>query len=167
MSTVSRAFITTWLTVQVVGLCAGAPCVALYRYHGSTISYAPGAAIGLVVFGSVITLIPALFYAWILTAVIRFGLSRNWSRWALCLVSAGIMALLFFAFVSLTSRPIPDLAMYFRQEAPSVRRPALSMSEIPLLAISLAAGVLGALACIRVLSRGIPRKDLRHETSVA
>jgi hypothetical protein len=159
MKTFSRACAITYLTVQSVGLCGGAPCIALYRYHGDTISHAPGAILELLIFGAILTLIPTLFYAVALAAVIRHAVRRNWPGWTPYLISLGLMTFLFFALVSLTSRPIPDLAMYFMQEAPAVRRPALSASEVPILVATLVAGLLGARVCTRFLRLSFTQKD--------
>lgn len=155
MSTFTRAFGATYLTVQAVGLCAGTLCVLLYEYPRSTItiSDAPAVVTGLVVlmlFGAVVTCIPALLFAAVLTPAVGYALRRKWPTWARYFGSAGIMTCFFFALVSFTARPLPDLATHFRQEAPGVRRPALSISEAPFLMASLTAGVLSTWACNRV-----------------
>jgi hypothetical protein len=102
--------------------------------------------------------LPTLFYALALAGVIIYGVRRNWPSWAPYLVSVVLTTIVFFAFVSLSSRPIPDIAMYFVQEAPSVRRPAISASEAPLLVISIVAGLLGAWVCASVVRYGFGQK---------
>lgn len=162
LSRLVSACASTYLTVQVVGVLAGAPCIVLYRYHGSTIRYAFGAMAGAVLCGVIVTFLPALCYAVALTAVIHRGVRKDWPTWILYIVSVGLMTLLFFVLVSLTSRPIPDIAMYFIPQAPDVQRPALSASEIPLLVTSIVAGLLGAWVCVRVLRRGSGEKDAQQ-----
>jgi hypothetical protein len=152
-----KACAGTQLTAMLLVVLGSAPCIALYRYHGSTIGYALGAIPGLIVFGSIVIFLPTLLYAAALTGLgIRFVRHKS-PAWALYVAAAVLTAVVFLGFVSLSSRPIPDIAMYFRQEAPSVRRPALSASEVPLLMISIAAGLAGAWVCARILRRDFCR----------
>jgi cytochrome bd-type quinol oxidase subunit 2 len=152
-----RACAGTQLTALLLVVLASAPCVASYRYHGSEIGYALGDIPGLIVSGSVVIFVPTLLYAAALTGFGIRGIRRKSPAWALYLIAVTLTTVVFFAFVSLSPRPIPDIAMYFRQEAPSVRRPALSTSEVPLLIISLVAGLAGAWVCARVLRRDLQR----------
>ncbi len=163
-ASLTRTFITTYLTVQTVGVCGGSACIALYAHPAGTpsISDAPTVVmglVGLVIFGALATFIPALLYVAALIPVTRHALSHQWPAWARYAISVGIMACLFFVFVSFTARPIPDLATRFQPEAPLVQRPALSLSEIPLLITALLAGVLGTRTCNRILQE----KNLRRE----
>lgn len=156
-------FLSVWasthLTVQVVGVSLAAPCIALYRYHGNTIDYAPRVVPGLMVTGAVLTFVPCLLYAALLAVVVGHGLRRNWPTWTPYAASLALTSILFFGLISLTSRPIPDIAMYFTPEAPDVARPAIALSEVPLLVASIVAGLLGAWVCVRVRRLGCGERD--------
>jgi hypothetical protein len=152
------------MTVQLVGLLLASPCIVLYRYHGSDIVHAPVEVLGAIIVGGIVTLVPTVFYAAVLTWVINRSMHRNWPNWAPYAVSFVLTILLFFGLVSLTSRPLPDIAMYFRQHAPDVRRPSLSASEVPLLVASIVAGLLGSWVCVRTLRLHIKQKDAQPST---
>jgi hypothetical protein len=160
-SQLARAWVYTLLAVQFVGVPAGLLCIGLSQYQPG-ILLPPTMEVfwliaGFQMLGLVITFIPALVFSLILAVIIRHGIKQHWPRWTSYLAALSLMTLFFFGLASLTSHSIPDLATHFRPVDPVVRRPALSVSEIPLFASCLVASLLGAWVCVRVLRPAINR----------
>lgn len=154
----SLRLLAACLCTQAVALAivvgGSAPYIALYRYHGHELPYAWRPMFGLMFFGAIVVFLPTLAYALILTVLIHWGRRRNWPGW-IPYLAAGILAVTaFLVVISPSGRPIPELAMNFHPSEPLVQRPGLSSSEVPLLAIAVAAGLAGAWICDRMLRLG-------------
>jgi hypothetical protein len=158
-----KTCMSTQLTALLFVVLGSSPFIVLYQYQGGDIGDALADIPVEIAFGAVVIFVPTFLYAAVVT---WFGIRMIRHRqpaWRLYAVAAALTTIVFFGFVSLSSRPIPDRATSFQQKAPSVRRPALSSSELPLLIISIEAGLAGAWVCVRVLRRDFCRKGVRGD----
>ncbi len=149
-----KTCMSTQLTALLFVVLGCAPFIVLYQYQGGDIGDALADIPVEIVFGAVVIFVPTFLYA---AALTWFGIRiirHRQPAWRLYAIAAVLTTIVFFGFVSLSSRPIPDRATSFQQKAPSVRRPALSSSEVPLLITSIEAGLAGAWVCTRILRRG-------------
>ena len=154
----------TNLAIQLLGVLMSAPYIAFYRYDFSEIGSALEIIPFMMLVGAILIFPLTLLYSIVLARIVIHSLRRNWPTWIPYIVSGVLTTIVFTGLVSLSERPIPDLAMYFVQEAPSVYRPSLAASEVPLLLIWIIAGFLGTWMCVRVVRYGLDQNVTQQET---
>lgn len=146
-----HACLNTCLTMQAIGLSIGSLILCCPHYHELKIADALEPLLACLILGAVITFVPVLLFAWVVTSFTRRTIAKHQPRWSPYLFSIALALVFFFSLTSLSSRPIPDRIRSFQQQAPDVLRPALSRDEIPLLLTTLVAALFGTFICHRTL----------------
>jgi hypothetical protein len=139
------ACVCAFLAFLVPGVFAGTLYIACFRPE-SSLDFIASIPM-MMYFGGVLMMLPSALYAIVLTrvAIRRRRLDRP--RRSLDLAAAGLAAVCFLSVACLFRRPIPASVLYFNPDVPAIHRPLISLSEAPLLAISILAGLLSVRVC--------------------
>lgn len=113
--------------------------------HGDDINFV--SMFFLFVAGILVAFIPGIFYTAFIAGLAGYIRRRNRSTWILIVTSIIISSLFFIGFASIFSKPFLDSLKYFNPPMSDVTRPAIDMSEVPLLVATIIAGLLITRIC--------------------
>jgi hypothetical protein len=139
--------IVTQLTAIAAVVLPAAPYMAILETRDSHFFGLVERTLTLAPVGIIVLFVPTMVYAVMLTAFSKQAICHNWGAWTRYACAAALTVAVFFAFISRFSRPITHFPASFDEEFQSVQRPAITAAEVPLLAISIVAGLVGARAC--------------------
>ncbi len=166
---VRRAFSRAFFVTLVVGQTLGAIYIAVYKivfYQRS-----PGLEVFLIVGGIVVTFLPTLIFAAIITEVSVRTIERKWSPDIPFLVAIPLAYLMFEIFISLTPATIVQYTDFRFRPPPYVKRPFLIPEEVPHVFICIFAGRKGVRACLQKLTEEkgvyIPSEERRKPEKVS
>jgi len=94
-----------------------------------------------------------MLFSALLTCVFIYGLRRNWPLGRLYGIAIVFAGMLFVGFAGLFAKPVVDSFIAFHPQGPDVARPMITLSEVPLLAAAIIAGLMAARVCMRIIKR--------------